>query len=99
MSFTVIITQNVPPRLRGRLAVFMVEARAGVYFTNLTRREREKLWEYITVDIEGGNVVLGWATNSESGFEFQTQGANRRIAVNWDGLMMVNFANEAGESS
>jgi len=27
----VIVTENVPPRLRGRLAVWLLEIRAGVY--------------------------------------------------------------------
>ncbi|MBU2986774.1 type I-E CRISPR-associated endoribonuclease Cas2 [Saccharophagus degradans] len=93
MAFSVVITENIPPRLRGRLAVFMIEARAGVYLGNLSKRTREKIWQYIDVDIEEGSAVLAWATNSESGFEFQTLGANRRKAIDWDGLMLVEFDN------
>ncbi|MGS5230998.1 type I-E CRISPR-associated endoribonuclease Cas2e, partial [Escherichia coli] len=31
MSMLVVVTENVPPRLRGRLAIWLLEVRAGVY--------------------------------------------------------------------
>ena len=40
---------------------------------------------------EEGNVVMAWATNTESGFEFQTFGVNRRTPVDLDGLRLVSF--------
>lgn len=92
MAFTVVVTEAIPPRLRGRLAVFMLEVRAGVYLADLSRRVREKIWEYIEADIDDGNVVIAWSTNTESGFEFQTLGDNRREPVDWDGLRLVAFA-------
>ncbi|WP_018416864.1 type I-E CRISPR-associated endoribonuclease Cas2e [Teredinibacter turnerae] len=91
MAFTVVVTEAIPPRLRGRLAVFMLEIRAGVYVADLSRRVREKIWEYLEADLENGNVVIAWATNTESGFEFQTLGENRREPVDWDGLRLVSF--------
>ncbi len=91
MAFTVVVTETIPPRLRGRLAVFMIEVRAGVYIADLSKRVREKVWQYIEADIEGGNVVIAWATNTESGYEFQTLGENRREPVDWDGLRLVSF--------
>ncbi|WP_435890241.1 type I-E CRISPR-associated endoribonuclease Cas2e [Escherichia coli] len=33
----------------------------------------------------------GWATNTESGFEFQTWGENRRIPVDWMGCVWFLF--------
>ena len=92
MAVPVVVTEAIPPRLRGRLAVFMLEVRAGVYIANLSRRVREKVWEYVSADIEDGNVVIAWATNTESGFDFQTLGNNRREPVDWDGLRLVSFS-------
>ena len=97
MSFTAIITENIPPRLRGRLAVWLIEVRAGVYLGNLSRRAREMLWTQLEAGVEEGNVVLAWATRSESGFEFQTLGSNRREPVDWDGLRLVSFFPEVSE--
>ena len=95
----VVVTENVPPRLRGRLAVWLLEVRAGVYVGNAGRRIREMIWEQITQLAEDGNVVMVWATNTESGYELQTFGSNRRVPVDYDGLRLVSFlpASEDGE--
>lgn len=91
MSMLVVVTENVPPRLRGRLAIWLLEVRAGVYVGDVSRKTREMIWHQLSVQVEQGNVVMAWATNNESGFEFQTLGENRRIPVDWDGLRLVSF--------
>ncbi len=91
MSMLVIVTENVPPRLRGRLAIWLLEIRAGVYVGSVSKRIREMIWEQINVLAETGNVAMAWATNTESGFDFQTFGANRRIPIDYDGLRLVSF--------
>ncbi len=93
----VIVVENAPPRLRGRLAVWLVEVRAGVYVGSLSRRVREMLWEQVVEGIEEGNAVAIWSTNTESGFDFATVGSNRRIPVNLDGLRLVSFLPDAQE--
>lgn len=91
MSMLVVVTENVPPRLRGRLAVWLLEVRAGVYVGDTSRRVREMIWQQVVELAEQGNVVMVWATNTESGFEFQTYGENRRMPVDLDGLRLVSF--------
>lgn len=91
MSMLVVVTENVPPRLRGRLAVWLLEVRAGVYVGDVSLRVREMIWEQVSVLVGEGNVVMVWATNTESGFEFQTCGQNRRMPVDLDGLRLVSF--------
>ncbi len=91
MSMLIVVTENVPPRLRGRLAVWLLEVRAGVYIGDVSGRIREMVWQQITTLTETGNVVMAWSTNTESGFEFQTWGENRRIPVDLDGLRLVSF--------
>ena len=86
MSMIVVVTENVPPRLRGRLAIWLLEVRAGVYVGDTSKRIREMIWQQISQLAGCGNVVMAWATNTESGFEFQTWGENRRIPVDLDGL-------------
>lgn len=87
----VIVTENVPPRLRGRLAVYLIEVRAGVYLGNTSRRVREMLWEEIQDECAEGNAVMAWSTNSECGYNFVTLGPNRRVPVDFDGLSLVSF--------
>ena len=91
MSFLVVVTENIPPRLRGRLAIWLLEVRAGVYIGDLSRRAREMIWEQLQAGIESGNAVMAWASNHESGYEFQTLGASRRLPVEMDGLLLVSF--------
>ena len=71
MSMLVVVTENVPPRLRGRLAVWLLEIRAGVYVGDISTKTREMIWQQVSVLAEEGNVVMAWATNTESGFEFR----------------------------
>jgi CRISPR-associated protein Cas2 len=97
MSMLVVITEAVPPRLRGRLAVWLLEIRAGVYVGDVSRRIREMIWEQVNVLADDGNVVMAWATNTESGFDFITYGKNRRIPIDYDGLRLVSFLPEAGQ--
>jgi len=94
MTMLVVVTENVPPRLRGRLAIWLLEIRAGVYVGDVNRRIREMIWEQINALVDEGNVVMAWASRHESGFEFQTCGKNRRIPVDYEGLRLVRFAPE-----
>jgi CRISPR-associated protein Cas2 len=93
----VIVVENVPPRLRGRLAVWLIEIRAGVYVGDLSAKVREMLWSQIEKGIEEGNAIMTWSTNTESGFDFMTLGKNRRLPVEFDGLKLVSFYPVEGE--
>lgn len=91
MGMLMVVTEAVPPRLRGRLAVWLLEVRAGVYVGDVSRRIREMIWYQVTELAEDGNVVMAWSTNTESGFDFQTYGENRREPIDLDGLRLVRF--------
>lgn len=92
MTFTVVVTESIPPRLRGRLAIWLLEVRAGVYIGDVSRRTREMIWHQLSEGSEDGNVVMAWASNSESGYDFQTLGPNRREPIDFDGLRLVAFS-------
>ena len=89
----VTVVENAPPRLRGRLAIWLLEVRAGVYVGKVSRRVREMMGQ-IEKGIGDGNAVMAWSTNTESGFDFMTLGANRRIPVEMDGIKLVSFLPE-----
>jgi CRISPR-associated protein Cas2 len=95
----VIVVENAPPRLRGRLAVWLLEVRAGVYIGRLSRKVREMIWAQIEAGIEDGSAVMAWNTNTESGFDFVTLGSNRRVPVDWHGLKLVSFLPPDSDSS
>ncbi len=87
----VIVVENVPARLRGRLGLWLVEVRSGVYVGDVTRRTREMIWGNLQKGVADGNAVMAWTSNNESGFEFETLGSNRRIPVEMDGVKLVSF--------
>lgn len=91
MAMLVIVTEGVPTNLRGRLAIWLLQIHAGVYIGDVSRRIREMIWQQCTTFIGKGHVVMAWKTNTESGFDFQTIGTNRRIPVDMDGLRLVSF--------
>lgn len=91
----VIVLENAPPRLRGRLAVWLLEVRAGVYVGAYSKRVREFIWDHVIEGIEDGNAVMIWRSTAEAGFEFETLGTNRRVAADFDGVQLVRFMPEA----
>ena len=91
----VIVVEGAPLRLRGRLAVWLLEVRAGVYLGSYGRRVREMIWGQVQSYIEDGNAVIAWASPHEVGFEFDTCGANRRVPVDLDGFRLIAFGADA----
>ena len=87
----VIVVENGPARLRGRLSLWLAEIRAGVYVGNYTAKTRERIWSEVAELLEDGSAAIAWATQTDSGFAFETLGANRRDAVDFDGLTLVRF--------
>ena len=95
----VIVLENAPPRLRGRMAIWLLEIRAGVYVGNYSKKVRDHIWDQVEHGIENGNAVMAWRTNSEAGFDFVTLGNNRRIPVELDGAKLVSFLPEQAKDA
>ena len=87
----VIVLENAPPRLRGRVAVWLLEVRAGVYIGNPSKKVREMIWKQVEIGLQDGNAVMVWKTNTEAGYDFETLGKNRRIPKEMDGVKLVSF--------
>ena len=89
----VIVVEDAPPRLRGRLAVWLLEVRAGVYVGDVSKATREEIWMHVLRGIGAdGNGVAAWTDRNEQGYSIATVGANRRTPVDLDGLTLVAFA-------
>jgi CRISPR-associated protein Cas2 len=92
----VIVVEGAPPRLRGRLAAWLLEVRAGVFVGDYSARTREKIWDQVVAYIEEGDAVMVWKAPTDQGFAFLTTGKNRRIPVDFDGLTLVSFLPHKG---
>lgn len=93
----VIVLENAPPRLRGRLAIWLLEIRAGVYVGNYSVKVRDHIWNNVKEGIGEGNAVMAWRAANEAGFDFMTLGTNRRIPVELDGAKLVSFLPQTEE--
>lgn len=87
----VIVLENAPPRLRGRLAIWLLEIRAGVYVGSYSAKVRDHIWQQVVVGLGEGNAVMAWRVKNEVGFDFMTLGKNRREPVMLDGTKLVSF--------
>jgi len=86
-----IVLENAPARLRGRLAVWLLEVRAGVYVGDYSVKVREMILQNIEEGLEEGNAVVMWSSPNETGFDFITLGENRRIPIEMDGIKLISF--------
>jgi len=87
----VIVTENAPPSLRGRLAIWMLEIRAGVYVGDFSVKVRDMIWGNVKKGLEDGNAVMVWKAQNEAGYDFVTLGDNRRMPIDMDGVNLVSF--------
>lgn len=87
----VIAVENVPPRLRGRLGLWLAEIRAGVYVGVYSVKVRQRIWSEVLELLGEGSAAIAWAAPTDSGYSFETAGPNRREPRDFDGLTLVQF--------
>jgi CRISPR-associated protein Cas2 len=87
----VVVLTGAPPRLRGRLAAWLLEVRAGVYVGDYSARTREMIWNQVKTGLDEGDAVMVWKAPNDQGYDFATIGKNRRMPVDFDGLKLVSF--------
>jgi len=74
--------------------IVVLQASSAERIGKVSRRIREMVWNTVEVRLEGGNAVMVWTTNTESGFSFETLGTNRRTPVEMEGIKLVSFLPE-----
>lgn len=87
----VVVVTGAPPRLRGRLAAWLLEIRAGVYVGDYSARTRAMIWDQVIGFIDEGDAVMVWKAPNDQGYDFLTHGKNRRVPSDFDGLTLVSF--------
>lgn len=87
----VLVVSSVPSRLRGRLAAWLVEIRAGVYVGDYSAKTRVMIWDQVLSGLEQGDAVMVWKAPNDQGYDFLTAGKNRRMPTDFDGLKLVSF--------
>jgi CRISPR-associated protein Cas2 len=85
----VLVVQKVNESLRGEIARYMVEMKAGVFIGNLNARVTELLWKMICEKIGDGNAILAKSNNSEQGYFLKTVGLKDRKLTDFDGITLI----------
>ena len=89
----VLAIENAPPRLRGRLALWLTEVRSGVFVGVYSSKVRETIWAMVVQDISTGNAILISTAPTESGFSLLTAGEHRRTPIDTgDGLQLMQWS-------
>jgi CRISPR-associated protein Cas2 len=88
----VIDLEAPPPRLRGMLARWGVELRAGLYVGSTSAKWRDAIWALVVAELgPHGNAVLISNGPGSQGFLARTAGINRRLVVDVDGMLLAKF--------
>jgi CRISPR-associated protein Cas2 len=88
---TVLVVESVPPALRGRLSIWLLEVREGTYVGNYSVKVRDMIWKQVIEGLGTGNAVIVWHAPNEAGYDFITAGKNRRISRQMDGVKLISF--------
>jgi len=86
---TVLVLERVSPSLRGDLTRWLLELRAGVFVGKLPAGVRDKLWERVCANLEGGGAILAHAADTEQGFTMRLWGDPSREIVDFEGLLLI----------
>lgn len=89
----IIDTEAAPPRLRGMLARWAIEVRAGLYAASTTAKVRDLVWKEVLRELgpDANAVMVLAAPTTPVGFEVRTAGKNRRVALDVDGVTLMAF--------
>lgn len=94
-----VTTTNIPPKLRGRLALYLTEADTGVYTGIISAKTREMLWQIILDHAkENSRATMIFETNTEAGLSFISLGEGKRKAEEFEGVLVSVFTPEKIEN-
>lgn len=88
-KLTMIVLERVPVSLRGELARWMIELKAGVFVGRLSALVRDKLWRKITEKKRSGGAILVQVKDNEQHFEIIMDGFPDRSVIDYDGFQLV----------
>lgn len=100
MSMTVVVTRDVPPRIRGFLASVLLEIAPGVYTSpNVNAAVRERIWGVLSEwhrERIDGPVVMTWQdANAPGGQAIRSLGQPVRELADVDGIVLSRIREPA----
>jgi len=86
-----VIIENAPPRLRGRLSLWLAEIGSGCYVGRVSKKQKANIVDLVVDGIGTGSAIVVWQSNNDAGFEFWSCGAGNRRPISVDGMTLVAY--------
>ena len=90
-----IILEKVPVSLRGELTRWLLEPKTGVFVGRVSAMVRDRLWQKVCQNANGGACMLIHSTNNEQGFHIEFWGQTSRLVRDFEGLQLVTIPEKA----
>lgn len=89
----VVVTENAAPSLRGRLTLWLVEIRSGVYVGTYSTKVRDYIWDTIERGMRRskGNVIMVWKDRNDEGFSIKSCGKSIWTPCDFDGITLIQY--------
>lgn len=88
----VVVLENAPPRLRGRLRLWLIEMQTGVYVGSGGGALRTLVWTEIERGIGAGRAMMVWRVPTAAGFDLQAIGLGQDVWLDFDGIRLPGHA-------
>lgn len=85
----VLILETVPTALRGDLARWLLELKAGVFVGQVSARVRAALWEKACLRSAGGTAMILYSADTEQGFAIDIWGVPSKYPDWSEGLIFI----------
>ena len=87
----VLIVENAPDRLRGRITLWMNEISTCVYVTDCNSRLRDWIWSTVVKNLGKGSATMIWSTNrGEFGYDMRVVGNHEKRVTSIDGIKFMS---------
>lgn len=96
----VVIAKDLPPAVRGRLKLFCIELKSGVFVSGLKKSLAQKLIDYLLLHCPNktGLMILS-SKNSAPGFSIIGKGESIQDLVELSGFQMVRIPPKKSNST
>ena len=86
----VVVANNLPPAVRGRMKLWFVEAKPNVFVSGLRDSVANKVVDYLFQHccVQSGLTIFR-SVNSPPGYEIRTLGETKKSLINISGLILV----------
>ena len=85
---TVLIVENAPNNLKGKICLWLLEVKSGVFVGNISSRVRDLLWDKVCSN-KNQPALLVFNYNNEQGFDFKINGDPIRSIIDFDGVKLI----------